>query len=162
MLQPYRFAPYVGFTEGEVRALCKAGGMDFEQMRRWYDGYELPRVGAVYNPCSVMKALRNKAFGTYWSASETYESLRTYIDMDFDGLQQDIVQMIGGASLPVNPRRFQNDMTSIETKDDVLTLLLHLGYLAYDEQDGTARIPNEEIRLVFRDTVEVGRHARPD
>lgn len=159
MLQPYRFAPYVGLTEGEVRALCDAQGMDFEQMRRWYDGYELPGVGAVYNPCSVMKALRNKAFGTYWSASETYESLRTYIDMDFDGLQQDIVQMIGGASLPVNPRRFQNDMTSIETKDDVLTLLMHLGYLAYDEQNGTARIPNEEIRLVFRDTVEVGRHA---
>ncbi len=159
MVRPFRFAPYVGFTEEEVQGLCAASGMDFAEMRRWYDGYELPGVGAVYNPCSVMEAVKNRALGSYWTSSETYESLRVYIDMDFDGLQQDVVQMIGGASLPVNPRRFQNDMTSIETKDDVLTLLVHLGYLAYDEESGTVRIPNEEILLVFRDAVEVGRHA---
>lgn len=159
MVMPGPLATFTGFTEAEVAALCRASGMDFGEMRRWYDGYSLPGAGHLYSPNSVMRAIQNRMFDTYWSSSETYESLRDYIDMDFDGLQQDIVQMLGGAEVPVNTARFQNDMTAISSSDDVLTLLVHLGYLAFDRSARRARIPNEEVRIEFANAVEAGRHA---
>ncbi len=77
-------------------------------------------------------------------------------DMDFDGLRSDIVQMIGGAHIRVNTRSFQNDMHTFETKDDVLTLLIHLGYLGYDSVRKEAFIPNREIMEEFENAMSVG------
>ncbi len=156
MLQPGEFTQYVGFEEEEVRILCNRHDMSFEQMKHWYDGYSFRGVSSVYNPNSVINALRFHEFGSYWSQSETFHSLAMYIDMDFEGLQQDIIQMLGGARIAVNVRTFQNDMVSVRSKDEVMTLLVHLGYLAYDREDKTVRIPNEEIRLEFKDAVETG------
>lgn len=158
MVKPRRFAPYVGFTEDEVRKICQKFNMDFEEMRDWYDGYFFKNAGHIYNPNSVMKAVNNREFDSYWSSSETYESLRYYIDIDFDGLQKDIVRMLGGVSVPVSTTAFQNDMTSIKDKDDVLTLLTHLGYLAYDDASETVRIPNDEVRIQFVDAVRHSSH----
>ncbi len=158
MVQPMRYAPYVGFTETEVRQLCDEYGMDFGEMRSWYDGYELPGVGAVYAPNSVMQACLNHSVGSYWSSSETYESLRAYIDMDFDGLQDRIARLLAGDNEPVNTLGFQNDLVNMRSADDVLTLLVHLGYLAYDEESSTVRIPNEEVRLEFALAVREGGH----
>lgn len=45
-------------------------------------------------------------------------------------------------------------MTSLENKDDVLTLLIHLGYLSYEEESGTVYIPNQEIRIEFENAIE--------
>ena len=69
--------------------------------------------------------------------------------MDFDGLKTSIIEMISGASIEVDTSFFQNDMVSFIDKEDVLTLLIHLGYLAYDQKKKTAYIPNEEIRQEF-------------
>ncbi len=165
MIQPGEFGQYVGFTEEEVLQLCQSHDIDFEQMKKWYDGYAFRDVPSVYNPNSVMSALRFREFGSYWSRSGTYDTLSGYIDMDFDGLQQDIIQMLGGAHVAVNTRTFQNDMVTIRSKDDVLTLLVHLGYLAYNGDSQTVRIPNEEIRLEFKDAVASGKRKekwRPD
>ena len=95
MLTPANFAPYIGFTEDEVIALC-----------------------------------------------EQYT-------MDFDGLRTAIIQMLSGAAVEVDINTFQNDMISFQNKDDVITLLIHLGYLAYDQKYRKAFIPNEEIRQEF-------------
>jgi hypothetical protein len=105
-----------------------------------------------------MEAVINDEIADYWTQTETYESLKVYIDMDFDGLKESIVQMLGGAHCPVKTIVFQNDMTSIQSRDDVLTLLVHLGYLAYDAGEKTVRIPNEEIRQEFIAAVENGKH----
>ena len=88
-------------------------------------------------------------FQSYWSQTGTFESIRPYIDMDFDGLKTSIIEMISGASIEVDTSFFQNDMVSFIDKEDVLTLLIHLGYLAYDQKKKTAYIPNEEIRQEF-------------
>lgn len=160
MVMPGKLAPYTGFTDNEVEGLCRSFDIDFDQMRQWYDGYSLPGVSHIYSPSSVMKAIQNRVFDTYWSSSETYESLRDYIDMDFDGLQQKIIQMLGDAQVPVNTARFQNDMSAIGSADDVLTLLIHLGYLAFDRDTRRARIPNEEVRIEFINAIEAGRHAQ--
>jgi hypothetical protein len=158
MLSPKMLAKYVGFTEQEVRGMCDDNGMDFGEVKRWYDGYSFNQIKSLYNPNSVMEAVINGEIANYWTQKETYESLKIYIDMDEDGLKEAIVQMLGGASFPIDVGTFQNDMTNIESRDDVLTLLVHLGYLAYNEKDKSVYIPNEEIRQEFVRAVKKGKH----
>ena len=158
MLKPGPLAQYIGFTEPEVRALCSRYGMDFEEAKRWYDGYSFPGVGSVYSPNSIISAIQMGGFDCYWSQTESYDALKVYIEMDEDGLQEAIVQMMGGARCRVDSLTFQNDMTSIRSRDDVLTLLIHLGYLAYDAQCKSAYLPNEEIRQMFVSTLRIGKH----
>ena len=110
----------------------------------------------MYNPKSVVGAMRCQDFSNYWTSTETYEALKTYMDMDFDGLRADIVKMLGGEHVRVNTRSFQNDMRNFETKDDVLTLLIHLGYLGYDSVAREAFIPNKEIVEEFENAMSVG------
>ena len=149
MLFPWKFAPYVGFTEEEVRKLCADNDVSFENMKQWYDGYSFPEVGSVYNPNSVMKAVQYHRFASYWTQTSAAESLMKYINMDMDGLQKDITDLIAGTPLHVETDDFANDLTTFHGKDDVLTLLIHLGYLAYDIDTHTVHIPNEEIRREF-------------
>ena len=156
MTNQYAFEEYTGFTEEEVRALCVRFEMDFDQVSDWYDGYCLQRFRHIYNPRSVVGAMRNGVLSNYWTSTETYEALKIYIDMDFDGLRSDIVQMLGGERVRVNTRSFQNDMRNFDTKDDVLTLLIHLGYLGYDSGTEEAFIPNKEIMREFESAMSVG------
>ncbi len=163
MVRPGSYAPYVGFTEDEVEVLCKRHGLDLADVRRWYDGYDLEHKGtaySVYAPYSLMQACDMGRVGSYWPSTETFELLRDCIDMDFDGLQTDLVHAIGGQSIAIDPDGFQNDMVSMECKDDVLTLLVHLGYLAYDEDDRMARVPNDEVRAELARTVRRSRHPK--
>lgn len=145
---------YVGFTEAEVRKLCEKHGMDFEQMAQWYDGYVLEKGMHVYNPKSVVDSIRRRRIGNYWTNTETYESLKSYISMNFDGLQDAVARMLAGDSCKINPTKFQNDMTSFKSRDDILTLLIHLGYLTYDRDAANVRIPNEEVKGEFVNAIE--------
>ncbi len=154
MTDPDMLAPYVGFTESEVRALCEIHEMNFEEMRQWYDGYSFSGLQSVYSPNSVMTAIERRAFRSYWKKTETYESLKDYITANRDGLKDAIVSMLGGISVQIDTGTFQNDMISMKSRDDVLTLLVHLGYLAYDEQESEVRIPNLEIADAFRTAVK--------
>lgn len=156
MMEPGELAPYIGFTEAEVRDLCDARSADFSELERWYDGYRLEGLH-VYNPRSAVYALRNGRCSDYWTSTETYEALQTYIDLDFDGLRQAIIAMLAGEPQPIDTLTFVNDMTTFKTKDDVLTLLVHLGYLGYDRTRGEAFIPNEEIRRQFVVALSTGR-----
>lgn len=154
MLQPKKLAEYVGFTEEEVIRLCQEHDMDFDDAKRWYDGYSFSRVKSVYSPNSVIQAISNEEFGDYWTETETYESLKFYIGLNEDGLQDAIISMLGGERCRINTRTFQNDMSNIKSKDDVLTLLVHLGYLAFDSAKKEVYIPNQEVADEFKNAVE--------
>ena len=149
MTNPNMFEEYVGFTETEVLELCSEYKMDLEEMMNWYDGYSFETVPHVYNPKSVVEAIIRKQFGSYWTRTETYEALKCYIDMNLNGLKDAITCMLGGETIKIDPETFQNDMTTFETKDDVLTLLVHLGYLAFDKKTSSVFIPNREVRGEF-------------
>ena len=149
MVSPRQMAEYIGFTETEVKAICKEHDMPFREMQKWYDGYFFEKIGHVYSPNSVIEAVDSREFGNYWSRTETYESLMTYITMDFDGLRQMIVDMLGGQRCDIDVESFQNDITSFRSADDVITLLIHMGYMAYDSRTKTVFIPNDEVRGVF-------------
>ena len=149
MVSPSQFAEYVGFTEKEVQNICIENSIDFASMKQWYDGYAFDGVGSVYNPNSVMRAIRSKRFRSYWTETSASDNLMEYISMDKEGLGKTIAEIIGGVEKPVDTNGFSNDLITFRNQDDVLTLLIHLGYLAYDEDTGCVRIPNEEIRLEF-------------
>lgn len=144
---------YVGFTEDEVKQLCEKHNMDFFEIKKWYDGYSLGSDIHIYNPKSVTDAIRRKRIANYWSSTVTYESLRNYISMNFDGLKDAIIQMLAGEICPVRINTFQNDMSSFQNKDDVLTVLIHLGYLAYKDTNHSAYIPNKEIHETMETAV---------
>ncbi len=154
MLQPKKLAEYVGFTEDEVKNLCLQYGINFEDTKRWYDGYSFSKMKSVYSPNSVVQAINNEEFGDYWTETETYESLKFYIGLNEDGLKDAIISMLSGNRCRINTRTFQNDMSNIKSKDDVLTLLVHLGYLAYDSIRKEVHIPNQEVADEFKNAVE--------
>ena len=154
MVSPQRLAPYVGFTEGEVKALCKRFDMDFSETRRWYDGYIFNRQEHVYCPNSVTKAMISGEFSNYWSGTVAYESLKAYITLDFEDLQKDIINLLAGGRCKIDADSFQNDLTKITNKDHVLTLLIHLGYLGFDSTTSEVYVPNEEVRNAFSRTIK--------
>lgn len=153
MLDAGELAPYIGFTEEEVETLCKKYERDFTEVKRWYDGYQLGEYH-VYNPRAVISVLKRGSFKSYWTQTGTYESIVPLIDMNFDGLKTDIITMLSGSSVTVNINSYQNDMVNFKNKHDVLTSLIHLGYLAYEQEEQKAYIPNEEIRSEFLNAVE--------
>lgn len=169
MLDPMNFAEYVGFTESEVIERCETHHRNFDSMKRWYDGYTVGDQHSIYNPYSVMQALASGNYKSYWKKTSAAETLMTYIDMDMEGLQEDIARLIAGEEIVVDTDFFQNDVSTFTCKDDVLTLLIHLGYLSYeevsdsyDEDDevmtGLARIPNEEVRIEFEKLLRKAKH----
>lgn len=155
MIEPGPLAKYVGFTEDEVESLCKQYKMDISEVKNWYDGYSFENAKSVYGPRSVVSCMRFGKMGNYWNQTETFEALQIYIDMNFDGLKEDVLSMIIGEKIPINTGSFINDMTTLRTKDDVLTLLVHLGYLGYDGANKCVFIPNGEVQSEYVNAISV-------
>ena len=145
MIRPGRIATSLGFTHEEVVTLCKKHGMDFMEMERWYDGYRIGGESHIFNPYSVMKAINEDYYQSYWSTTGAYDSVKTYIQMNFDGLKDDIIRMLAGDRVNVDTTEFANDIYVVKSKNDVLTVLIHLGYLAYDRDTWQCYIPNKEV-----------------
>ncbi|MCD8015711.1 MAG: ATP-binding protein [Lachnospiraceae bacterium] len=158
---------FTGFTEAEVQALCGQYDVSYDRMKKWYDGYQVSGV-SVYNPRSVVEAILRGEFDSYWTKTETYEALKIYIQMDRDGLREKTERLIAGEAVSINPMKYQNDMAAFESADDVLTLLIHLGYLTIqrelseekfpevDESAVDCVIPNSEVRQEFINCIEDG------
>ena len=152
MTDPGNMAEYFGFTEKEVENLCIEYGMSIEETKAWYNGYGLYShnkqediLYSIYNPKSVVEAMLRHRFGNYWNQTETYEALKIYIQMNMDGLKDAIIEMLADNSVRINIGTFHNDMTTFATRVDILTLLVHLGYLTYDVEKESVRIPNKEV-----------------
>ncbi len=145
MVEPVDMACYFGFTKDEVRALAERHGMDFDELEKWYDGYQIGDEPSIFNPNSVMKAVRSHRCRSYWASTGTFDAVANYIHMNFEGLKDDIIRMLAGGRSTVDPTGFQNDMSVIHSRDDVLTVLIHLGYLSYNWQEDECYIPNREV-----------------
>lgn len=161
MIDAGRLTEFVGFTAEETQGLCERYGMDYEECRRWYDGYDLNDVHEIFSPRSVVSAMERKRFGSYWTQTGSYEALKLYILMNFDGMKDDVVKMIGGGKVHVEVDSYLNTMTDFHGKDDVFTYLIHLGYLAYDRETQLCYIPNEEIRKQWIISVQYEQDYQP-
>ena len=149
-------AEFFGFTENEVKSLCTAYSMDFDECKAWYDGYRFAGVGSIYNPRSVVQSMLFHAYSTYWNQTETFEALKIYIDMDYEGLREAIIALMAGGQQHIDVSNFSNDMETFEDVDDILTLLVHLGYLGYDADSENVYVPNQEIRKEFANATKTG------
>ncbi|MBQ1926234.1 MAG: AAA family ATPase, partial [Proteobacteria bacterium] len=149
MTNSMQLSEFVGFTEKETQSLCDQYHMDFEEFKRWYDGYKLNSpegIIEIYNPKSVVQAVLNKTVGNYWTKTGSYDSIKIYISMNFEGIKDDVKLMIAGGRVDVDVDAFLNTMTDFNSKNAIYAYLIHLGYLAYDNINKQCYIPNNEIR----------------
>lgn len=160
MTSPGAMGGFLGFNDEDVKALADKYGMDFAELKRWYDGYEMdtfdwriniPEVKktAIYNPNSVMTAIRERYCDNYWAKTEAFEALQQYIDCDFDGVTETLEKLIQGEPVRMNVLRFGNDVSTITDNNELFTLLIHFGYLSYNRRNRTATLPNQEVREEF-------------
>lgn len=161
MLEPGPLTRFVGFTEAEVKRLCEENDIDFAKTQEWYDGYRFSTNSAktqnnaengyehIYCPYSIMQLLTRRKFDNYWLKTETYKSLQSCVDLDYDRIKESLADMLSGKSCKVNVKTFRNDMTNILSTDNILILLVHLGYLSYDCKLQEVSIPNKEVTQEF-------------
>ena len=154
MVEPGDLATHLGFTKEEVKTLCRDYNRDFEEMQKWYDGYIIGEAKSMFNPNSVMASLRRRKCGSYWASTGAYDKVATYIEMNYEGLKDDIIYMLSGGRCEVETTGFGNDMHDVRSKDDVLTVLIHLGYLSYDGENKECYIPNHEVRGEMENAVK--------
>lgn len=154
MVEPMDMARFFGFTKTEVQLLAEKYELDYGELEKWYDGYQIGDELSIFNPNSVMMALRSRRCRSFWASTGAYDAVARYIQMNFEGLKDDIINMLAGGRCKVNPTKFQNDMSIIRSKDDVLTVLIHLGYLSYSWQKSECYIPNKEVAGEMVNAVE--------
>ena len=154
MVDPRRLDRYFGFTNEEVKGLAKKYGTDFDELEKWYDGYQIGNQPSMFNPNSVIQAIDSDWCSSYWGKTGTYDAVADYIQMNYDGLKDDIILMLGGGRCRVNTTKFRNDISTIQSRDDVLTVLIHLGYLSYDRRAGECYVPNYEVSEEMSNAVE--------
>ena len=148
MTNPWQLAPYFGFTEDEVKGLCKKHSMDYDEMKGWYDGYSFgPDCPSVFNPNSVMTACKSGKFDNYWGKTSAFDTLQRYIDLNMTGVQEVLERILRGSRPRISILRFNFDLSCIGTDDELFTLFIHLGYLTYDPEDMTVAIPNKEVGM---------------
>ena len=157
MVEPRRLASYFGFTKDEVRTLTDKYGMDFSELEKWYDGYQIGDQTSMFNPNSVIQALDAGRCRSFWASTGAYEAVAHYIQMNYDGLKDAVVEMLAGGRCKVNPTKFQNDMSIVRSKDDALTVLIHLGYLSYNWRKNECYIPNREVGGEMINAVEANK-----
>ena len=145
MVEPVDMGQFFGFTKDEVKALAEKHGMDFDELVKWYDGYQIGDEMSMFNPNSVMQALRSRRCRSFWASTGAYDAVARYIQMNFEGLKDIVIRMLAGERCSVDPTGFQNDMAVIRSKNDVLTVLIHLGYLSYNWREDECYIPNREV-----------------
>lgn len=154
MVEPRKMAPYFGFTKDEVRMLAEKHHADFDELVKWYDGYQIGDEQSVFNPNSVIQALDTGRCRSFWASTGAYDTVAHYIQMNYEGLKDDVIKMLAGGRCKVNPTKFQNDMSVVRSKDDVFTVLIHLGYLSYDWRSSECYIPNHEVAGEMINAVE--------
>ena len=153
MLEPFGMEEFFGFTKAEVKALCREYKMKFKECEEWYDGYKIGKI-SVYNPNSLVEAMMRRECANYWQATGSYEVVSDYIKLDYDGTKSAVLEMLSGREVPVTVVDFKNKLDEIKTKDNVLTYLIHLGYLNYDKKTKLCRIPNKEIKQEWESAIK--------
>ena len=154
MVEPRRMAHFFGFTKDEVRALAEKHGVDFDELVKWYDGYQIGDEPSMFNPNSVIQAIDTGRCRSFWASTGAFDAVANYIHMNFEGLKDDIIKMLAGDRGKVNTTKFQNDMSIVRSRDDVLTVLIHLGYLSYNWRKKECYIPNLEVEGEMSNAVE--------
>ncbi|MCQ2974837.1 MAG: ATP-binding protein [Bacteroidales bacterium] len=153
MINAYPFEECIGFTKEEVKNLCKQYNLDEKEFKRWFDGYKIEDK-ELYNSNSVVQSILKRKFQCFWGQTGSFEAISDYLKFDFEGIREDVTQLLSGREVAVNVSSFCNTLDKFETKDDVFTYLIHLGYLTYNSDEKTCYIPNLEVKEQWKNAIE--------
>lgn len=148
MINPFGLSEFIGFTEDEVKSLCNKYNANFDEIKKWYDGYHLENLD-IYNPKSVVESITRKSYGDFWTSTSAIEAVTNYMNYDNGSLKDKITLMLTGKKILIDCSSFENDLTKVDSEDAALTVLIHLGYLGYDAIKKECYIPNYEIAQEF-------------
>ena len=156
ILNPGKFAKYYGFTEDEVKTLCEKYHLDFDTTKFWYDGY---KVGGyeLYNPNSIIELINHRTFESYWSNTSAYGLVKEAINLNFEGLKDDIIKLCSGDTISIPLPEIKSYNTAdlnFKNKVAIYIYLVHLGYLGCNLEEGIIYVPNEETRLELLNSVK--------
>ncbi len=147
------FDIYFGFTEGEVKELCKKHtAVSYEELRTWYDGYHLFKGGRLFNPRSVNKALTRGICLNYWTETGPMNEIAECIEHNVDEVREDIVKLVAGIPIRIRLDGYSVSELNLDTRDEILSAMVVYGFLDY--YDGMLSIPNGELMEKFQKVLE--------
>lgn len=153
MINPYQTASCFGFTEEEVQGLCQTYNKDFIDVKRWYDGYKLNGLH-IYNPFNITNLILQGDTNGYWLQSGTYGTIKDLINTGSDELYEDILKLLTEQKVEADLYFSRIDIEYSDDKNNMITLLAHLGYLTYNNDEKKIEIPNQEISIELHKAIE--------
>ena len=148
-LKDRKFGEYFGFTEDEVLDLCEQNKyMDFKKLEEWYNGYTTARGIKIYNPRSVVKALKNDYCESYWTNTGAMDEVSQYLKYNVLEIRDDVIKMVSGQEIDITiDEEFRAGQGTPKTKEEIYSAMIVLGFLSYN--DGYLKIPNKELMIEF-------------
>lgn len=159
MLSEEKFSEVFGFTDSEVDTLYQKY-TDYtehikvtrEGLRYWYNGYHTFSGERVYNPRSVVCALRNNNLGNYWTSAGPYDEIYYYIENNVAAVRDDLALMVSGIPVPAKIREYAATSMNLNTKDEIFSSMVVYGFLSYE--NGKVSIPNKELMDRFDEMLQ--------
>jgi hypothetical protein len=146
MVEPRKMAHFFGFTKDEVRVLAEKYGMDFDELVKWYDGYQIGDELSIFNPNSVIMAQWDNCCSNNWWGTSSIHAFDDCISKNYDGIYDEIIKLFDGHHYIINQDHLNHyAWGDVKSKDDVLTAMIHFGYLTYDSASKKCYIPNKEV-----------------
>lgn len=144
---------FFGFTEEDVKKLCEqnkknGGTIEYEQLAEWYNGYYTSDGKRLYNPRSINKALTQNTVKDYWTETGPGTEILGLVKNNVDAVKEDILKMVSGEKVAMASDDFSAGLHTIETKEDIYSVMIIYGFLSY--YDGYLTIPNKEIMKKFQ------------
>ena len=149
MLNDRIYAEYFGFTEEEVKGLCsEENSVSFKEIKEWYNGYTTNKGKSIYNPRSVVCALRDDYCKSYWTSTGAMDEVLFYLKYNIAEVRNDIIEMVSKNSVEVYlDEEYRAGQDTLETKEEIYSAMIVYGFLSY--YDGILKIPNKELMKEF-------------
>ena len=145
-----------GLTEEEVEKSLKYYGIEQEisNVKDWYDGYKFGD-SEVYNPWSILNFLQYKELRAYWVDTSGNDLINDVLKKITKNTIEALERLFNGEGLKQNISG-TSDLSKLLSEDELWELMLFSGYLTVEEKidhkNYVLRLPNKEIKELFRDT----------
>ena len=145
-----------GLTEEEVEKSLKDYGIEHEisNVKDWYDGYKFGN-SEVYNPWSILNFLRFKELRAYWVDTSGNDLINDVLKKITKNTIEALERLFNGEGLKQNISG-TSDLSKLLSEEELWELMLFSGYLTIEEKidhnNYVLRLPNKEIKELFRDT----------
>ena len=157
-----QFSDKFGFTESEVKEIMLDFNVstEYEQVKKWYNGYKFGKTTDIYNPWSILNYVQDceSGFQPYWVNTSSDDLLKELLkDRKENYTREQLLKLINNDTIEKTIE--QNFVFSdMETDKELLwTLLTFSGYLTTENKrdinNYTLKIPNYEIRFVFKNII---------